>query len=93
MTPQAAACAPAAESRITMRHIAMTGLVLGSLLFAGAIGCGEPSPPPPGAEGSETKPADISVPDVDSTAPAADASAPTNSSAEKDSAEGAPAEK
>lgn len=71
----------------------MKKFALASLLLMVSIGCGEPSPPPPGSEGSETKPADITIPDVDSTAPAGDASAPTDSSTEKDSSAGAPEEK
>jgi hypothetical protein len=76
-----------------MKKFALASLVFGGLVLAGSLGCGEPSPPPPGAEGSSTKPADISVPDVDSTAPAEDASAPTDSSTEKDSSAGATEEK
>jgi hypothetical protein len=76
-----------------MKKFAFACLMLSGLVLAGSIGCGEPSPPPPGSEGSETKPADISLPDVESNAPAEDASAPTDSSTEKDSAAGASEEK
>lgn len=74
----------------------MKRIALASLLLM-ALGCGEPKAPPPGADTGPMAPPEIDISTdnkpSDTPAPKEDEGAPTDSSAEKDSAAGDPQEK